>query len=214
MTGAKGWSHLEARPEHVRGFFPALRQDIAGKKHQYLEALLRNIPGHLGISLRYHLLTRSFKSCGENVVMWQGIRIRHPQGIKVGNNVQLGADNHYQAWGGIQIGDDTLLGPNVKIWTINHAYTDRDRPIREQGYQVRRVEIGADCWLTTNVFVGAGVVIPAGCVVGAGSIVNPMRIPPYSIIVGNPARVLGPRDRMSRFKKVLRNGPEQKEPKP
>lgn len=53
----------------------------------------------------------------------------------------------------------------------------------------RKIEIGDDCWLGINVVVAPGVVIGRGCVIGANSVVT-RNLPPYSVAVGAPARVI------------------------
>jgi acetyltransferase-like isoleucine patch superfamily enzyme len=53
----------------------------------------------------------------------------------------------------------------------------------------REVIIGDDCWIGANVTLLAGVTIGSGCSIGAGSVVK-RDIPPYSIAVGSPARVI------------------------
>ena len=68
-----------------------------------------------------------------------------------------------------------------------------DQLIAEQERAERDVVVGDDVWLGARVFVGAGVTIGDGCVVSAGSVVS-RDLPPYSIAVGNPARVVRRRE--------------------
>nr|UDH00760.1 acyltransferase [Rhodococcus opacus PD630] len=94
--------------------------------------------------------------------------------------------------GGVVIGRDCLLGPNVVIVSENHVYSDEDMPIRFQGEQRLPVAVGDDCWLGAGVVVVAGVTIGDGSVVGAGSVVTG-DLPPGSVAVGSPARIVGSR---------------------
>ncbi|RZK18327.1 MAG: sugar O-acetyltransferase, partial [Hymenobacter sp.] len=51
------------------------------------------------------------------------------------------------------------------------------------------ITIGSDCWLGGGAIVCPGVTIGAGCVIGAGAVVT-KDVLPYSLAVGNPARVV------------------------
>jgi acetyltransferase-like isoleucine patch superfamily enzyme len=61
------------------------------------------------------------------------------------------------------------------------------RPIVDQGWTERPVEIGADCWIGMGVCILPGAQIGEGCVVGAGSVVAG-ELEPHCVAVGNPAR--------------------------
>ncbi len=157
--------------------------------------MIRELPGVFGERIRRKILYRYFKRCGENLIIHQGFRFRGIHQIVVGNNVQIGVDSFIQGSGGLEIGDDVLLGPGIKIWTVNHRFENLHIPIYEQGYEHRPVKIGKGVWLGSNVFVLPGVIIPEGCVVAASSLVGIKRYPPYAILSGNPCRVIGSRCR-------------------
>ena len=162
-------------------------------RFDYLQFFLGEIPGYLGLLWRRKVYSRHFKSAGKNLTVYQGVRIRNIHLMSVGDNVYLGLENNFQAGGGLTIGDRVAFGPGCKIWTINHKFDDLETPIMEQGYDFKPVSIGNDVWLAANVFVMPGVEIPEGCIVAAGSVVGVKKYPPYSIISGNPARVIGNR---------------------
>ena len=67
-----------------------------------------------------------------------------------------------------------------------------------------RSEIGSDVWLGQNTFIKAGICIGTGSVIGAGSVVT-KNIPPYSIAVGNPCKVIRPRFSADTSMKLLRS---------
>ena len=197
------WIRKEKLSLDLPGFFQAIIMDIKDKvmRFRYKESIFRNFPGALGLWLRYHFLMRNFKSIGKDVLLWPGLRIKHPDKMEIGNKVQLGFDNHYQASAGIKIGDNTIIGPNVNIWTMNHVYTDLKIPIVEQGLEKKAVEIGKNCWITTRCFILPGAKIPDGCVIFPNTVVGIMNIPKDSLVGGNPARVLGNRKTLGKFKK-------------
>ena len=105
-------------------------------------------------------------------------------GAKVGFN--FGCD--VNGFGGLTIGDRTIIGPYTMIHTANHEM-NTDRPIPEQGWTLGPVVLGADCWIGMGVCILPGVTVGDGCVVGAGSVVT-RDVEPYSIVVGNPAKAI------------------------
>ena len=74
------------------------------------------------------------------------------------------------------------------IHTANHE-TAPERPIVEQGWVSRPVEIGSDCWIGMGVCILPGARLGDRCIVGAGSVVTG-ELDPDSVAVGNPARVI------------------------
>lgn len=94
------------------------------------------------------------------------------------------------------IGDDVLFGPNVSLLPPMHPLRWQDRNVRKAAdgstydYEYGKpIVIGSNCWFGGNVTVLGGVTIGEGCVIGAGAVVT-KDIPPHSVAVGNPARVI------------------------
>lgn len=94
--------------------------------------------------------------------------------------------------GRCKIGDDCLIGVQVMITggQNQHRFDRRDMPIRLQGGEYNVVTIGRDCWIGNGAIIMADV--GEGCVVAAGSVVT-KPVPPFSIVAGVPAKVIGPR---------------------
>lgn len=87
----------------------------------------------------------------------------------------------------IVIGDRVAFGPNVSILSATHETSVQSR---RSGIEfAREVHIGDDCWIGASVTILAGVKIGEGCTIGAGSVVT-SQIPPFSVAVGCPARVI------------------------
>jgi galactoside O-acetyltransferase len=91
--------------------------------------------------------------------------------------------------GDIEIAKNSLLANMVQLITANHVFDDPLTPIRNQGVTIGRIEIGEDVWIGAHTLVLPGVEIGNRSVIGAGSIVT-KDIPPYSVAVGAPARVI------------------------
>ncbi len=170
--------------------------DVVNKdgRFQYLNAFLGCLPGALGDKLRARIVPRYFKKAGKNTFIARRVRIYGAQHLSVGDNVAFAEDGFIQAQGGVTIGDDTIFGPDVKIWTVSHKTGSLDIPIVQQGYEKDPVSIGKSSWIGANVFLMPGVTIPDGCIVSAGAVVGIKQYQPFSIIAGNPARVIGTRE--------------------
>ena len=110
-----------------------------------------------------------------------------------GDHIELGASIGFNygcyvnGYGGLLIGDGTIIGPYTMIHTANHRTEDLDRPIPEQGWMAAPVNIGAQCWIGMGVGILPGVSIGEGCIIGAGSVVT-RDLDAYSVAVGNPAK--------------------------
>jgi acetyltransferase-like isoleucine patch superfamily enzyme len=92
----------------------------------------------------------------------------------------------------IHIGRNTIFGPSVFLTDHNHGFEDVGQPIRDQGTTVGgRIRIGQNCWVGYGAAIvcnGETLELGDHCVVAANAVVT-RSFPPYSVIVGNPARV-------------------------
>jgi len=107
---------------------------------------------------------------------------------ELGDHVGFNYGVYVNALGGLTIGDRTLFGPNSMIHTANHE-TDPAKPLQEQGWIRQPVTIGKEVWIAMGVMILPGVTIGDGVIVGAGSVVS-RDLPPYTVAVGNPCRVV------------------------
>ncbi|WZX26707.1 acyltransferase [Bacteroides ovatus] len=113
--------------------------------------------------------------------------------IKIGNNVTLGEYTHITSATSIFIGDNVLLGRRVTITDNSHGasnFTDMTiPPLQRILYPLKGVSIASNVWIGDNVVILPGVTIGEGSIIGANAVVT-KDIPPYSVAVGNPARVV------------------------
>jgi len=114
-------------------------------------------------------------------------------GLKIGDHSNIGAYCYIGCSGGIEIGENVLMGPCVNLFAENHNYGQVDRPIKEQGVTREPIIVEDDCWLASGSTILAGVRVGKGAVVAAGAVVT-KDVPPYAIAGGVPAKVLGWRD--------------------
>jgi acetyltransferase-like isoleucine patch superfamily enzyme len=152
------------------------------------------VPTGAGIWLRARCLPLFLQRLGRHCTLQAGLRVANPEKVSIGAHCNFGVDVFITGGGGVTIGDWVGLGPDVKIWSVNHRYADPDRPWLLQGWDRSPVVIEDDVWLGANVFVMPGVTIGKGAIVSACALVN-KSVPPYAIVVGNPARVVSWRKR-------------------
>lgn len=113
--------------------------------------------------------------------------IRAGEKLIVGKNTFPGdsPNNYINATNGIEIGDNTNLGPNVSLISSNHDFYDNS-----VAPQAPPIKIGSNCWLGTNCVVLPGITLGNFTIVGAGAVVTKSFEGGYCILVGNPARII------------------------
>ncbi len=119
-----------------------------------------------------------------------GVALRSHRGrVTVGAKVVIGGGTTINSHLDVSIGDGTLIAEGVHITDFDHRTERVDVPIKDQGIVVAPVRIGPDVWLGRGVTVLKGVDIGRGSVIGAHAVVT-RDIPPFSVAVGVPARVV------------------------
>ncbi len=109
--------------------------------------------------------------------------------IRLGNNVAIGEYSYLGGAGGLQIGDDTIIGQYFSCHPENHNYSDPSVLIRDQGVSRQGIYIGSNCWIGSKVTILDGAMIGNGCIVAAGAVVKGV-FPDNVIIGGVPARII------------------------
>lgn len=137
---------------------------------------------------RSRLLREMFAEVGENCYIeppfhanWGGKHVRFGNGVYANFNLTPVDDS----W--ITVGDYTMFGPNVTIFSAGHPIQPE---LRQRGLQYNMaVTIGNNCWLGAGVIVCPGVAIGDNVVIGAGSVVT-RDIPSNAVAYGTPCRVI------------------------
>jgi len=171
---------------NIAKFFRILSAKIAGINLNYAVKL------HPRVTLKLTFLNRSTGSINiaKDCEIGTGAFINSYGGkIDIGEFVYIGEYVVIYGHGGIEIGAKTLIAMHTCIVSSNHTIPGQDIPIRSKPDILLPVKIGSDVWIGAGCKILGGVTIGDGCVVGAGSVVT-KDLPPYSISVGNPARVI------------------------
>jgi maltose O-acetyltransferase len=129
-----------------------------------------------------------FKKSGKNINVEKGAFFGTGSKIEIGDNSGIGIN--CQLWGPVKIGKDVLMGPEVTIITASHKFDRIDIPIRHQGrHPDSPVLISDDVWIGTRAIILPGITVGQGAIIGAGAIVT-KDVPAYSIVGGNPAKII------------------------
>lgn len=127
---------------------------------------------------------------GENCVIYDNCEIRKPSSITIGKGSIIGNNAILDGRAGITICKNVCLASNVSIWTFQHDYRDPLFRCTKEHYGPVRIEDRA--WIGPNTIILHDVIIGEGAVVAAGSVVT-KNVPPYSVVAGIPAKVIGQR---------------------
>lgn len=157
----------------------------------YLASKLAYNIGRLhGLSLRIFLYRKIGMKIGKGCVIRRGVYLGSPNELEVGDGTFIGRASLY-CTGGVKIGKNVNVSDGAVIITAKH---DVNSPAFEAVYEPITVEDWA--WITTNAIVLAGVTIGEGAVVAAGAVVT-KDVAPYSVVGGNPAKVIGERKKQA-----------------
>lgn len=118
-----------------------------------------------------------------------GVTIWFPWRVRVGRNCSLNQGVNINGYGGVSLGDGVRMAAYVCINSTDHDFSNPEKPIGEQGMVTAPVVIEDDVWIGNHVVINRGVRIGKGSVIGSSSVVT-KDIPPYSVAVGNPAKVI------------------------
>lgn len=166
----------------------------------YLISLkIRGMHGGMGLRVHFGVSISEWLCClymGKNVVLHKGVKI-----LMSRNSSLVMKDRSWVSYytiiiastnAKIVIGENTMIGGNCMIVSADHNIRNK-KSLRDSGHVVGNIIIGDNCWIGANSVITKGVSIGDGTIIGAGSIVT-KDIPPMSIAVGAPARVIGYRE--------------------
>jgi acetyltransferase-like isoleucine patch superfamily enzyme len=138
--------------------------------------------------LRHRLYRLMGMRLASTACVHRGLEVREPRQIEIGEGSVIGFDVILDGRAGVRLGRHVNLSSSVAIWTIQHDHRDP-----EFGSVGAPVVVGDRAWLSFRCTVLPGVTIGEGAVVAAGAVVT-RDVPPYAIVAGVPAHVIGQRE--------------------
>jgi maltose O-acetyltransferase len=141
--------------------------------------------------IRQKLCHLFLEECGEWVNIGPDVHLGDGSNIRMGERSGLGRG--CRVYGGLTVGDEVMVGPEVAFLASNHRFDRADVPIGHQGIgdlAPPRIEDGA--WIGLRATILAGRVVGRGAIVAAGAVVT-KDVAPFTIVGGNPATVIGDR---------------------
>jgi len=156
--------------------------------------IARHLPGSDSLysfgskRIRTMLCKKLFARTGKNVNVEHGAFFGSGRDIEIGDYSGLGINCRVS--GPLKIGKYVMMGPDVMIYTANHEICNLEIPMLLQGETPKEaVTIEDDVWIGARSIILPGVTINKGAVVAAGAVVT-KDVEPYTIVGGNPARVI------------------------
>ena len=134
----------------------------------------------------------TIKHKGSGCRIYGPVEVMSGVNLRLGDRVRIGAGCRLSAYGGLKIGDNTSLAPDVTIYTSNHNIEGQTLPYDATSTS-KPVVIGRHVWIGARVCIAPGVTIGDGAVIGIGTVVS-KDVPPGAIVVGSPMRVVRYRD--------------------
>lgn len=167
------------------------------KRKQIVGKIIYNLIGkHMPLSdCRFHFGSKKVRAfcgklilshCGENVNIEKGAQFDSQ--VSLGDNSGIGVNAFISPY--VTIGNDVMMGPDCMLFTSNHGFSSLDEPMwKQRSSEPKPIIIDNDVWIGARVIILPGVHVGTGCVIGAGSVVT-HDVEPFSIIGGNPARLI------------------------
>lgn len=147
------------------------------------------VPGRrFGRWVRYRLCRHIFRRCGKDVHIERRAHFGSGRQLEIGDRSGLGIRCDIPS--NTVIGNDVMIGPNLCILPHNHHFERTDITMLEQGIEAPRVtRIEDDVWIGRNVIMTPGRTVRRGTIIGAGCVLT-KDFEPYSIVGGNPSRLI------------------------
>lgn len=155
---------------------------------RYLPVSYTPAVGKISKALRVWCCRHIFEYCGKNVNVERGAYFGPGTQVRLGDNSGLGVNCRIKR--NTVIGKDVLMGPGFVVQESRHKFDRTDITIGAQGERPpQQVVIGDDVWIGSDVMVVGQRTVPTGCILAARTVLV-KDFEPYSIIGGNPSRLI------------------------
>ncbi|MEX1447569.1 acyltransferase [Enterococcus sp. C76] len=140
--------------------------------------------------IRELICKKIFCFVGQDAVIRPRLKLSYLGQISIDERSSIGDRNVIVASGGLEIGKDVMIGPEVMIFTQNHSIPSSELKLIEGGIEQKKVIINDDVWIGARVIILPGAVIGKGTVIAAGTVVPGKKYPENVILGGNPAKII------------------------
>jgi putative colanic acid biosynthesis acetyltransferase WcaF len=147
---------------------------------------------HTWSNWRAMLLRLFGAKIGPRCIIRRTARIYYPWLLEIGDLAVIGDRAEIYNLGTITIGDRVMISQEAYLCAGTHDYTQPAMPL-----VTAPITVGADAWICARAFIGPGVAVGEGAVVGACAVAN-KNVPPWTVVAGNPARVVKKREMLSK----------------
>ncbi len=176
------WAHLLLKPKNQYRPRWWVRTLVNPFKHS------KGKGTNIGRYARMDLMPYNDFSVGEKCLIEDFATINNAVGpVSIGDRTLIGLSS--VVIGPVEIGEDVMLAQHVVLSGLNHSYENIYLPIKDQPVTTKNIIVEDGAWLGANVVVMPGITIGKNAVVAAGSVVV-KNVPPFSVVGGNPAKVL------------------------
>ncbi len=160
----------------------------------------KNIHFGKNVTIEKNTIIDGFAS--EKIIIGEGSRIgayswitctshlsKYGKGLKIGSNSAIGRFSEFGASGGIEIGNDVIMGSYISFHSENHNFFSVSKLIREQGVTSEGIKLGNNIWVGAKVTFLDGSIVGDNTVIAAGAVVKG-EFPSNVVIGGVPAKIL------------------------
>ncbi len=186
----------------LRGY--SLSYSLKSLLYIFLYDCVRFLPTPIGEIFRF-LVLRMFCKKIQSIWIRPGTAFFFPENISIGRRVSINDNVYLDGYGGIEFGDDSGVAFGSALISEDHEISNPEILIKEQPKTPGKITIGKNAWIACNCTLLKGVTIGEGSVVAAGSVVT-RSVPPFTLVGGNPARVIRSLKKRDRADEPLAQG--------
>lgn len=168
--------------------YDALAPELVSARKK-ARALLKLFNASIGAEFEETLntLSKLIGKAGKNTWIEPPFFCDYGSNIYLGNNVYFNFNCIILDPAEVHVGDNTIFGPNVQIYTATHPISSTER---KKGLEFAKpITIGSDVWVGGGAIINPGVSIGSRSIIGSGSVVT-RDVPEGVIAVGNPCKII------------------------
>lgn len=143
----------------------------------------------ISIFIRYLYVKKHAKHCGTNIYIGPNVILKGVEELRLSDNISIHAFSYLDATGGLEIEENTSVAAHSCIYTFEHSWSDKEKPIKYNEIIFKKVHIEKDVWIGAHSVILGGVTIEHRSVVAAGAVVN-RKVNSGTLVGGVPAKLI------------------------